>query len=50
MTAVVVGLMAALAVAALSAGPEGGTVVQVEVELEASNGIHAQLKSSEEGS
>lgn len=34
---------------AYGAGPEGGTVVRVALTLKASNGLHAQLENSEDG-
>ena len=34
---------------AAGAGPEQGTVVRVELELKASNGLHAHLENSEDG-
>ena len=34
---------------ASGAGPEGGTVVRVALALKASNGLHAHLENSEDG-
>jgi len=42
-------LPAVSATTASGAGPEQGTVVLVELALKASNGLHAQLESSEDG-
>jgi hypothetical protein len=42
-------LLAASAAVALGAGPEGGTVVKVDLELTTSNGLHAHLENSEDG-
>jgi hypothetical protein len=42
-------LLAVSAGVALGAGPEQGTVVRVKLELEANNGLHAHLESSEDG-
>lgn len=47
--AVAIALLAASAVAASGAGPEQGTVVLVELELQASNGLRAHLENSEDG-
>jgi hypothetical protein len=47
--AVAIALPAASAVTASGAGPEQGTVVLVELALKANNGLHAKLKSSEDG-
>jgi hypothetical protein len=47
--AVATALLAALAGMASGAGPEQGTVVLVELDLEASNGLHAHLESSDDG-
>lgn len=47
--AVVTALLAVAAGVASGAGPEQGTVVRVELELEASNGLHAHLENSEDG-
>lgn len=42
-------LVLAPAAAAAAAGPETGTVVTAELELKASNGLHAQLETSPNG-
>jgi hypothetical protein len=47
--AVATALLAALTGAASGAGPEQGTVVLVKLELKASNGLHAHLENSEDG-
>jgi hypothetical protein len=47
--AVATALLALPAGVAPGAGPERGTVVRVELELEASNGLHAHLENSEDG-
>lgn len=47
--AVATALLAVPAGVASGAGPEQGTVVQVELELKASNGLHARLENSEDG-
>jgi hypothetical protein len=47
--AVVTALLAVPAGVASGAGPELGTVVRVELELKASNGLHAHLENSEDG-
>jgi hypothetical protein len=47
--AVAVGLPAASIATASAASPEQGTVVLVEFTLEASNGLHAHLENSEDG-
>ena len=47
--AVATALLALPAGVASGAGPEGGTVVRVELELKASNGLHAHLENSEDG-
>ena len=44
-----VALLVASAAVASGAGPEHGTVVLVELKLKASNRLHAQLKTSEDG-
>jgi hypothetical protein len=41
--------LAALPGAALGVGPEQGTIVRVELTLKASNGLHAHLENSEDG-
>ena len=47
--AVATALLAVSAGVAAGASPEQGTVVLVELDLKASNGLHAQLESSEDG-
>jgi hypothetical protein len=47
--AVVTALLAVPAATASGAGPEQGTVVRVELDLKASNGLHAHLENSEGG-
>ena len=47
--AVATALLAGPAGVASGAGPEGGTVVRVELELQASNGLRAHLENSEDG-
>jgi hypothetical protein len=47
--AVATALLAVSVGVALGAGPEQGTVVQVDLELTASNGLHAHLENSEDG-
>jgi hypothetical protein len=47
--AVATALLLVAAGAASAAGPEQGTVVRVELELKASNGLHAHLENSEDG-
>ena len=47
--AVAIALPAVSAGVALGAGPEQGTVVQVDLELTASNGLRARLENSEDG-
>jgi hypothetical protein len=47
--AVATALLAVPAGVASGAGPEDGTVVRVELELKASNGLHAHLENSEDG-
>jgi hypothetical protein len=47
--AVATALPAIPAGVASGAGPEQGTVVRVELELKASNGLHAHLENSEDG-
>jgi catechol 2,3-dioxygenase-like lactoylglutathione lyase family enzyme len=47
--AVATALLAVPAGVASGAGPERGTVVRVEFELNASNGLHAHLENSEDG-
>lgn len=47
--AVATALLAVLTGAASGAGPEQGTVVLVKLELKASNGLHAHLETSEDG-
>lgn len=47
--AVAAALLAVPAGVASGVGPEAGTVVQVELELKASNGLQALLKNSEDG-
>lgn len=47
--AVAAALLAVTAGMASGAGPERGTVVRVELELEASNGLRAHLENSEDG-
>jgi hypothetical protein len=47
--AVATALLAVPAAVASGAGPEGGTVVRVELELKASNDLHAHLENSEDG-
>jgi hypothetical protein len=47
--AVATALLAVPTGVASGAGPEGGTVVRVELELKASNGLHAHLENSEDG-
>lgn len=47
--AVATALPAVSAGVALGVGPEQGTVVLVDLELTASNGLHAHLKNSEDG-
>jgi hypothetical protein len=42
-------MLAVLTGMASGAGPEQGTVVLIKLELEASNGLHAQLENSEDG-
>jgi hypothetical protein len=46
---IAIALLAVPAGVASGAGPEQGTVVLVELELKASNGLHAHLENSEEG-
>lgn len=54
-SAILAAIASVAALAALPAGvasgvgPEAGTVVKVEINLEASNGLHAELENSEEG-
>jgi hypothetical protein len=47
--AVATALLAVLTGVASGAGPEQGTVVLVKLELKASNGLHAHLENSEDG-
>lgn len=47
--AAVTALLAVLAGSASGAGPEQGTVVRIELDLKASNGLHAHLENSEDG-
>jgi hypothetical protein len=47
--AVAIALLAVPAGVASGAGPERGTVVRVELELKASNGLHAHIENSEDG-
>jgi hypothetical protein len=47
--AVATALLAVLTGVASGAGPEQGTVVLVKLELKASNGLHAYLENSEDG-
>lgn len=47
--AVATALLAVSVGVALGAGPEQGTVVLVDLELTASNGLHAHLENSEDG-
>jgi hypothetical protein len=47
--AVATALLAALTGVASGAGPEQGTVVLVKLELKGSNGLHAHLENSEDG-
>lgn len=48
-TTVAIALLAASAPVASGAGPEQGTVVLVDLDLKASNGLHAHLGNSEDG-
>jgi hypothetical protein len=47
--AVAAALLAVAAGVASGTGPEQGTVIRVELELKASNGLHAHLENSEDG-
>lgn len=47
--AVAIALLAVPAGVASGASPEQGTIVKVELDLKASNGLHAHLKNSEDG-
>lgn len=49
MIAVATALLAVLTGVASGVGPEEGTVVLVKLELQASNGLHAHLENSEDG-